>query len=451
MTSELWASAVEVLRENDLGGWTKPAPRLYPHQWSWDSAFIAIGLVHVDPSRAMRELETLFGAQWADGRVPHIVFNTEAPEEDYFPDAGWWASQKFSPPAPAHIPTSGLVQPPVHAIAAWHLAQVAGDTVRDRLRELYPRLFAWHRYLVSHRDLDGRGLIVVYHPWESMDNSPRFDAALARVEVGDLPPYKRRDTGHIQDKSQRPTDAEYDRFLWLVNLMKACQYDDTAIQRTLPLLVQDVFFSGIFAAANHALWQLAGWLGVDSDRQQLDEWSMHFSKAVQQQWDATERLALDYDVRADAPIRVQTIAGFAPLLVPGLESRLRDKLLSELFGPRFVHAEGFKFPVIPSTAPGSPGFQRRSYWRGPVWPVMNWLFWWGLRQQDEEARAEELRQANLQLLLEPASRFAEYLEPYTGEPLGSMDQSWTAAVALDWLARDHVRGYADLATRPERH
>ena len=31
---------------------------------------------------------------------------------------------------------------------------------------------------------------------------------------------------------------------------------------------------------------------------------------------------------------------------------------------------------------------------------------------------------------------AENLEPYTGEPLGSMDQSWTAAVALDWLALD---------------
>jgi glucosylglycerate hydrolase len=29
--------------------------------------------------------------------------------------------------------------------------------------------------------------------------------------------------------------------------------------------------------------------------------------------------------------------------------------------------------------------------------------------------------------------FAEYVEPFTGEPLGSLDQSWTAAVALDWL------------------
>lgn len=434
---ELWDAAIEVLRNNDLGGWTKPAPRLYPYQWSWDSAFIVLGLVHVDPARAVRELETLFNAQWSDGRVPHIVFNNEAPVQDYFPDPGWWASQTFSPPAPTNTPTSGLVQPPVHAVAAWHIAQVAGDSVRDRLRGLYPKLVEWHRYLVTHRDSNSRGLIVVYHPWESMDNSPRFDAALARVEVGELPPYTRRDTGHIHDASQRPTDAEYDRFLWLVNLLKAARYDDVVIQRTLPLLVQDVFFSGIFAAANHALSQLAGWLGVESGRAELDEWTARFSTAVQRQWDPTERLALDFDVRAGAPIRVQTYAGFSPLLVPDLDAGLRDRLLGELFGPRFVGAEGFKYPLIPSAAPGSPGFQRRSYWRGPVWPVMNWLFWWGLRQQGEERRAEDLRQANLRLLREPTSRFAEYLEPYTGEPLGSMDQSWTAAVALDWLAQDH--------------
>ncbi len=32
--------------------------------------------------------------------------------------------------------------------------------------------------------------------------------------------------------------------------------------------------------------------------------------------------------------------------------------------------------------------------------------------------------------------FAEYFEPFTGEPLGASDQSWTATVALDWLAQD---------------
>ncbi|MBA3472306.1 MAG: hypothetical protein H0T57_03610 [Rubrobacter sp.] len=43
----LAARAGAVLRKNDMGGWTKAAPELYPHQWSWDSAFIALGLAHL--------------------------------------------------------------------------------------------------------------------------------------------------------------------------------------------------------------------------------------------------------------------------------------------------------------------------------------------------------------------------------------------------------------------
>src|SRR5262245_1109850 len=88
----LWRSALDVLRQNDLGRWTKPAPRLYPHQWSWDSAFIAIGLAHVDADRALLELESLFEGQWRDGRLPHIIFNPEA--RDYFPGPDRWAAAR---------------------------------------------------------------------------------------------------------------------------------------------------------------------------------------------------------------------------------------------------------------------------------------------------------------------------------------------------------------------
>jgi glycogen debranching enzyme len=91
---------------------------------------------------------------------------------------------------------------------------------------------------------------------------------------------------------------------------------------------------------------------------------------------------------------------------------------------------------VPSTVPGSPGYQARSYWRGPLWPIANWLFDWGLRQQGFAAEAARLRSANLALLSRPGARFAEYFEPFTADPLGSRDQSWTAAVALDWLADD---------------
>jgi hypothetical protein len=76
--AKLALKANDVLRRNDMGGWTKAAPELYPHQWSWDSAFIAIGLAHLDTRRAARELETLFACQWKTGKVPHIVFNERA-------------------------------------------------------------------------------------------------------------------------------------------------------------------------------------------------------------------------------------------------------------------------------------------------------------------------------------------------------------------------------------
>ena len=60
---ELATRAEEVLRQNDMGEWTKAGPDLYPHQWSWDSAFIAIGLAHLDTRRAARELVSLFHCQ----------------------------------------------------------------------------------------------------------------------------------------------------------------------------------------------------------------------------------------------------------------------------------------------------------------------------------------------------------------------------------------------------
>jgi len=54
----LAARAAYILRDNSTGLITKAAPALYPHQWSWDAAFNAIGLATVDPPRARLELDS---------------------------------------------------------------------------------------------------------------------------------------------------------------------------------------------------------------------------------------------------------------------------------------------------------------------------------------------------------------------------------------------------------
>jgi hypothetical protein len=435
-TEALRQGALAVLRNNDLGGWTRPAPRLYPHQWSWDSAFVAIGLRHVDLGRAMRELETLFSAQWADGRIPHIVFNPEA--HDYFPGPDLWASAVASSVAPRQPATSGLVQPPVHAMALRRILELAQAQNRNeviaRAEQLYPRVLEWHRYLAAFRDPGRMGLLLIYHPWESgTDNSPRWDAALARVQVGRLEAYQRHDLKHVDDPGERPTHAEYDRYLWLVELLKQAHYDDATIQSGHPFQIRDVLMSALLAVASRDLAQVAEQF-APSDLAEIREHEARFSRGVLGAWDQDVRLALDRDERIGAPIQVQTCAGLAPLLLPSLEGAMLDSTVDRLQGPGFAGASGLKFAVVPSTVPNTPGFQPRGYWRGPAWPVFNWLMWSGLHQHGRSEIAGELRAANLELLAQTEAQFAEYFEPYTAEPLGSIDQSWTAAVTLDWLS-----------------
>jgi glycogen debranching enzyme len=65
--------------------------------------------------------------------------------------------------------------------------------------------------------------------------------------------------------------------------------------------------------------------------------------------------------------------------------------------------------------------------------VINWLLWWSLLRAGEQERAQKMRRDALAQVADEGG-FAEYFEPFSGEPLGSPDQSWTAAVALDFLA-----------------
>ena len=69
--------------------------------------------------------------------------------------------------------------------------------------------------------------------------------------------------------------------------------------------------------------------------------------------------------------------------------------------------------------------------------MMDWLLWWAFVRAGEHQLAERLRESSLEQIVEGG--FAEYFEPFTGEPLGSREQSWTAAVALDWLAHEPRR------------
>ncbi|MGH3292618.1 MAG: glucosylglycerate hydrolase [Trebonia sp.] len=437
----LAAEAAYILRANSTGTVTRPAPTLYPHQWSWDSAIIAAGLATVDLPRARLELSSLFTGQWRNGMVPHIVFDPAA--DGYVPGPGQWQCPSASDDAPEGVETSGICQPPVHALAVARILAVAGRQGTDALAEtrawvsaLYPRLLAWHRFLARERFDAATGLMTVLHGWESgMDNSPRWDVPYSHVvpEPG-LPAYTRRDTAHVSAVGQRPTDRDYDRYLWLVEEARRAGYDQAKLAGVSSFRVGDALFTAIFAAACDALADIAPAAAADrGEAAELNGYAARAREGVLAQADPATGLAADVDLRTGKLLRTETVAGFAPLIAGGIPQDLRRQLTGLLLGPRWCGHKELRWPVPPSTSPCSAAFDPDCYWRGPVWPVITWLLARALRRDGEGATADLLREAALGQLADFPGAFAEYYHPFTGEPLGSKGQSWTAAAALDWL------------------
>jgi glucosylglycerate hydrolase len=436
--AELAEGAAKVLSGNDTGTMVTAAPRLYPHMWSWDAAFISIGLAHLNVDRACRELETLLGAQWRNGMLPHIVFG---PGDGYFPGPDRWGCAELTSDAPASPRTSGICQPPVHAIALRRVVEIGrrgsvsdATRVQRLLLNCWPRLYRWHSWLARHRDPDESGLISVVHGWESgMDNSPRWDGPYAAVRPGSsLPAYERLDRRLVASSAERPSDEEYDRYLWLVEEMRGVRYHPDEVVRTSSFLVGDVFVSALFALACAELASLGEDYGAPADQVgSLWRWATRSRAAVVSACDPVSGLARDFDQRADSWLSSPTIAGFAPLLCGGLDGAAERSLLATFEGPAWAGYPGLLAAVPPSVSPADPGFRARTYWRGPIWPVVTWLFGWALQRRGLLEPALRLRTEGLRLVVDGS--FAEYYHPFSGEPLGSHRQSWTAAVVLDWL------------------
>jgi hypothetical protein len=424
----LRADAARVLLANWSGAGTVPSRSLYPHQWSWDSAFIAIGLRHLSPRRAQQELEWLLSAQWADGRIPHIVFNPSVPAGAYFPGPDFWRSADAGADrgAPALAQTSGIVQPPVHALAAWlvHRADPRESARRGFLSRVAPRLAAWHAYLGERRDLGGGGLSGVVHPWEpGFDNSPCWDAPLARVVPAAEDSYRRVDLDHSVP-ADRPTDTDYARYVRLARDYRDHGYDDAAPHA---FRVEDPGFNALLIVSEHALADMLAELGDDPEPARSRARRLT-AALVGRLWDPRRGLFAPRDLSDDRLLPVASVSGLLPLAVPGLPPETAEALIRTATGERFglgrVH-------MVPSYDLTAAEFDANRYWRGPSWFNTAWLVHRGLRAYGDPQQAEELRRGILRDAW--ASGFAEYVDPHTGAGRGIRDFSWTAALALDLL------------------
>lgn len=414
MTMDLNEQARNILRQNDKGGYTLPTKGLYPYQWNWDSAFAAWGFATFDADRGWTELETLLSGQWDDGMVPHILFHQIDP--GYFPGPDVWCGR-------GPIPSSGISQPPVAASFVAKMLAI-DPTGEPRARAMWTRLNAWHRWFMTWR-LD-EGAVCVTHPWEAgRDNAPDWDGAMKRINVKDVGEYTRRDTSHV-DAAMRPTKYDYDRYLTLVNLGVSVNWDHAKLREINPFRVADPTMTFTLLRAQRDMVEMGRRFGEDVT--EIEEWITTLEAGAETLWNPEIGGYDSRDVHAGTFNGVLSNASalcwYAGIhdarALPAVERMLADVTYG-----------------MASYDPGADGFEPLRYWRGPTWPIMNYLVGSGMEEMGVTRLANRLRRDTARLMQQ--NGFSEYYDPHSGAPAGGETFTWTAAVWLGWAGVDPER------------
>lgn len=432
---DIFEQAKLVLEQNDQGTYTVPAPELYPHQWLWDSCFIAIGLRHVDLDRAKTEVMSLLRGQWHNGMVPNMIL---LGKRKYRRDRDIWRSwtNAFSPD---DVTTSGITQPPLLAEAIVRLGErMKKAERRSWYKQTYPALLKYHQWIYDDRDPHNEGLALLIHPWESgLDNTPPWmselhehDLALwiriiKQLHAGWLINIFRRDTKLIPAEERLdPIDA-----LALYSSQRRLRrkrYDTDKILTHSVFAIEDVTFNCILIRANQHLKDIADFLKKELP-EDLVASMQRTEAALEQLWDPYSGQYYSRNFVTHNLIKEPTLGTLMPLYA-GTITQDRAKQLVRLLENQ--HVFGANLPV-PSVPLNSNWFKAHTYWQGPSWVNTNWLLIDGLERMGFHDHAEALSETTIEMVSQAGCY--EYFSPLDGSPAGAQNFSWTAALTIDLI------------------
>lgn len=356
-------------------GYTVPNPATYPWQWLWDSCFHAVCWADLGDDRGLTELQTALSVQATDGFVPHMNY-------------------VCSPGAAADLwgrdDASSITQPPMYGHAVAELARRGVDVDEETVARAENGL----RFLLFERHRLPSGLVALCHPWESgADDSPRWD---------DFCP------GGFFLESWRTIKNQ---------MVAPIERSPAGSPVSNPEF--ECASAGFNALVVFNAWELAAVTGHSEVTERADE----LAGCLAAQWDESRRTWADAGASERGSGRARTLDGLLPMLVAAEPDRV-DAVAAELADP--LAYGGWCGPA--GVHRGEPGFDSRSYWRGPAWPQLSYLVWVGLRRHGRYVAAEGVASATVRGAMR--SGFAEYWDPDDGTGGGATPQSWTALAAL---------------------
>ncbi|HMT18958.1 MAG TPA: trehalase family glycosidase [Candidatus Saccharibacteria bacterium] len=425
----------EILANNKKHDYTVPAGGLYPHQWLWDSCFIAIGLAHYDIEGAMQEIRSLLRGQWSNGMLPNMIF---ADGDIHRRDRNIWQSWRNAH-APDHVATSGITQPPMLAEAIVRIGQKLKKVEqRSWYQDMYPALLAYHEWLYRERDPHNEGLVLLIHPWESgLDNSPPWIDQLhmhskplwvtivEKFKLDTLAVLFRRDTKHVPP-GQRVSNIDALLYFTIIQRLKRKNWDIEKILSRSHFTFQDLTFNCILIRANQHLETIAKTIGHRIPEDLLSHMKKS-EEALESLWDGFYKQYYSRTFITHKLVKEPSIATLMPLYAGCIDKERADELVKLLKNPKYFSTE---YPV-PSVPINSTWYKELGYWQGPTWINTNWLIIDGLQRYGFRDESRDLSKKTVALVSEHGP--AEYFSAKSGKPGGAHQFSWSASLTIDLI------------------
>ncbi len=359
-----------------------------PDDWTifgWDTFFNALLLSTVSGELAWAALLAGLDTRYPNGNVPN------------------WRSRRGGTPDRS--------QPPVGSFAALKLHRVHPD--RAALAAAWPGLLAWCDWWTA--DKGGRprreGLSPGLLSWGSDTALVPAPERLPRWEV-DASGHQRAAWESGQDDLPLWDEAEWDpeREVLAMSAVDLCSY------RALDL---------------ECLSRIARILGNGRTARRFDAAYRHLAETMNRTlWSDAAGLYLDELPSGHSP-RVAA-SNFLPLLA-GIPSRRRARCMVEVLrDPARFWGEW----VLPTISRDDLAFADQQYWRGSIWPPMNYLVLQGLRRYGFDDLAADLASKGARMFLADRSRTGfcrENFSARTGRGRGQRFQSWGPLFALGAL------------------
>lgn len=331
--------------------------------WSWDSWKQAAGLATFFPQLAKDNVRSMFDYQDDHGMVADCIYADKRENN--------WRDTK----------------PPLAAWAVWEIYLHTKD--KSFVKEMLPKLIAYHEWWYANRDHDRNGLCEygatdgtrIAAAWESgMDNAVRFDSAVM-----------------LQNNSSA----------WSLN--------QESVDLNTYLYAEKLYLaklSSLLDNKQHTYRQQAEKLLRRIRTQFYDEHAGYF-----------------YDTRANGRVQVDGPEGWIPLWAGVATSQQARRVKEKMEDTAKFNT---KIP-LPTLAADHVAFDpMKGYWRGPVWLDQFAFGTSGLRKYGYDSLAAVFEN---QLLENAAGMTAnepvyENYHPLTGKGLNAKNFSWSAAHLL---------------------